>query len=456
MTVERERRSKLALALVALAVVTFYAMAFFPGTIGFDSAYQWWQARGGETSNIHGLGMTLLWRLSYAVTRGPAFLFMLQLGLYWCGLVLVAASLPGRRFWRIAFLLGAGLAPIPFVVFSSVVSDALMMALLCCAFGICVCALGHGRRMPFVLALALLFFAILVRKNALPAVIPLTIFACWREFGASGAKPMRFVLAGLCIGVAMQGANLLLERGVDRPVTVFAGTAVWDLAAVSIATGELLLPPSIHGPELIVADLRQAFVPYSNATIFSATHADMAQPFFDPGDPRNDEIRRAWIEAIVRHPREYLAHRWRVTGALFGEKRPEWPRELVYFPGNTQYRDNPPVASNATRLHAWLIDGFGATRASILFAAWPYVFLALIAGAVAWRRREHTHAQAAMAAIASGLLYAAPLPVIAPSAELRYLAWTCAAAVLGAALTLAAWRSPLTSAPRATTLRAPF
>lgn len=441
-------------AIVALAAATFYATIFYPGTIGFDSAYQWWQARGGETSNVHGIGMTWLWRLSDAASQGPAFLFMLQLALFWCGLALVAASLPVRRAWRAAFFLVAGLAPIPFVVLSSVVSDAVMMAALCCALGICVSALGRGGRASFLLVLALLFLAILVRKNALPAVIPLAIFACWREFPALRSQFMRCVLAGSCIGIAMLGIDLLLERRVDHPVTVFAGTEVWDLAAISIATGDLLLPPSIHGPDLDVADLRQAFVPYANTTIFANTHADMSQPFFDPDDPRNGEIRRAWLDAIARHPGVYISHRWRLTRALFGSKQSDWPRELVYFPGNTQYRDNPVVSVNRGRLHAMLSGWIDATRSSILLAAWPYVLLALAAGLHAWRRRESPQAQAALATLASGLLYAAPLPLIAPSAELRYLAWTCLAAVLGAALALAA--SPLTTASRATNLRAPF
>jgi hypothetical protein len=433
---DSRRRTWLMLVTTALAAIAFYAVAFFPGAIGFDSAYQWWQARGGETSSVHGVGMTWLWRLGDALTQGPAALFLLQLAVFWCGLVLIAASLPVRRIWQIAFLLVAGLAPMPFVVLSSVASDAVLMALLCCALGICVSMSGRGNRAPCAAVLALLFVAVLVRKNALPAVIPLAVFACSREFPRWTL--MRNLLAGSGVAIAMQGASLLLERGVDRPVSVSAATQVWDLAAVSIATGEVLLPPTIHGAGLDAADLRQAFEPYTNVTTFTRTHAGLTPPFFAPGDARNDAIGRAWIDAIMRHPREYLTHRWHVTRALFGSKLPEWPREMVYFPENTQYRDNPAVPVNTGRLHVWVVGLIDASRSSLVLAAWPYVLLALIAGLVAWRRRTSEFAQAALAAIASGLLYAAALPVIAPSVELRYLAWTCVASVLGAALTLAA------------------
>lgn len=453
MKADRTITDWLPLLAVALSAMALYAAAFFPGTIPFDSAYQWWQARGGETTDIHGIGMTWFWRLSDAATKGPEFLFVLQLVLFWCGLTLVALSLPVRRAWRVFFMLVAGLAPVPLVVLGSVVSDATMMGLLSCAFGISVRALGRGRREPFLIVMALLFAAVTVRRNALPAAIPLAIYACWFEFSVLRGKPALAMLAGLCAALAMQGADALLEHRVDRPQTVFAGTAVWDLSAMSIASGEVLLPPSIHGPGLDVADLRQAFEPYSNVSIFARTHADMMQPFFDPDDPRNDEIRRAWLDAIMRHPRDYLAHRWRLTRALFGSKQPDWPRELVYFPGNTQYKDNPPIATNDGWLHAATIDVIERARAGVFLAAWPYVLLASVAAFVAWRRRESLQGKAALAVLASGLLYAAPLPLIAPSAELRYLAWTCLAAVLGAALAFTA--NPLTSAARATTLRAP-
>jgi hypothetical protein len=384
--------------------------------------------------------MTYLWWLGNAVASGTAPLFLLQLGLYWCGLLLIAAAMPVRLIGRIVFLLAAAFAPVCFVVLSSVVSDAVLMAVLCCAFGLCTLPPRRRWHWPFLLTLALLLLALLVRKNALPAVLPLLLFAVHREFYLGSGKPARCVLASLGVIALMQVAGLLLERTVERPVTLFAATTMWDLAAISIATDHLLLPPATHDPELDVDDLRQAFEPYSNTSIFARTHAGIAQPFFAPDDPLNSEIRHAWMAAIREHPDIYIAHRWRLTRGLFGSKDPAWPRELVYFPGNTQYRDNPPVAINASRLHAWFMARFEALRASQLLAPWPYLLLAATGALVAWRRRAAPLAQAALAVIASGLCYAAPLPIIAPSVELRYLAWTCLSAVIGAALAFSAAR----------------
>jgi hypothetical protein len=423
---------------LALAGCAFYAIAFYPGALNFDSAYQWWQARGNETSNIHGIGMTMLWRLSEWLAHGPGPIFLLQVGLLWCGLLLIAASLPVADAWRVLFLLGAATSPVVFVLFSAVVSDAVLMGVLCCALGT---TLWTGRckgHALFLLTIGLLLVAVLVRKNAIFAVVPLAILAADREFLAAGRR--RVLLVGLSVAGLLYASSLLLERTVDRRLTVFAATALWDLAAISIAVNELLLPPATHPAETRLVDLERDFVSYANTTIFAGP-SGLIEPFLDAEDPLNGEILRSWITAVLAHPQAYLAHRWQVTRGLFGSKQADWPRELVYFSGTTQYRDNPALPARTGEIHEWTLAQFEARRSSAVFAAWPYLLLAVIAIFVAWHRRESALAKAALATAASGLLYAAPLPFIAPSIELRYVGWTCLAGIISVAMAICAVRS---------------
>jgi hypothetical protein len=424
-------------AMLAVVAALSYAVIFYPGAMGFDGAYQWWQARGGETSNIHGVAMTWLFRLGDRLTPGPGPLFLLQLALFWSGIALIAQTPRVRSGWRMLFMLAVLMTPVWFVLFSFVASDVMLMSVLTCATGILLQAGIRHRRAWLVLTLALLFLALVLRKNALPAVVPLLVYLILMASGdapASRRSFMRAVIIAVPFVALMQLGNWGLERKVDRQTTLFPATALWDLAAISLDTNTVLLPPASHGDGLTLDDLRQSFVTYANTTIFATTHAGMRQPFLAPDDPLNAQIWRAWIKAIFDHPRAYLAHRWRVTLALFGSKRREWPRELLYFDGEYQYGENPPIEPNTSTPHAWLMQAFDAVRDTVVFAAWPYAVLALIALAVAWRRRGEQQAQAALAVICSGLLYALPLPLISPSAELRYLGWTCLSAVIGAAL----------------------
>ncbi len=437
-----ENRRVWPLWFAAVAGALGYAIVFYPGAMSFDSAYQWWQARGGESTNIHGVGMTWLWRASNALAPGPGAIFVLQLVLYWSGLALIARHLSAPTVWRFAFMLVVAAAPVCFVLVSHVWSDAMLMAVL--TFAVAIMLRGcEGHRRWLWVAWGLLFLAVTLRHNAIAAVFPLLLYSEHLRDGAG--KPLRTFCVALLAALLFQFASFLLERTVDQPRTLFAVTAEWDLAAISLDGGAILLPPATHGPGLTLDDLRQAFVPYTSATLFERTRAGMRQPFFAPADPLNDEIRRAWIEAIVAHPRAYLAHRWRLTKALFGSKSRDWPGGLVYFDGAYQYDGNPPVAPNTSNAHAWGLQVFDAMRDSVLLSAWPYLCLSLLMLAPAWRGRHRGDMGPAFAVLASGLLYAAPLPLIAPSAELRYTGWTCLATLIGTALALAA---PRRSNPR--------
>ncbi len=429
----------------AVTILVVYALVFYPGAMGFDVAYQWWQSRGGETTNIHGIGMTWFWQLENLITTGPGLLFVLQLMLLLTGAVLIADCLPVRQVWKLFFLLGTIGAPVCFVQFSAVGSDTMLTAALCCALGMLVVAAHAARASAVLIALSvlLIFFALLLRKNALFAVFPLLVYAIHitRKSRSTSSNLRSSIALGIALVALMQIGSWMLESHVDRRVAIFPATAMWDLAAMSIDANEVLLPPSTYGPGMTVDDLRQALVPYANTTLFEKTHAGMRQPFFDPNDPMNDKIRDAWIASIVRFPKYYLAHRWQVTRFLFGSKPAEWPRELVYYADEYHYRDNPNVNGNATKLHQWFVGLFETLRSTWALAAYPYLVVALAALALAWRRRQLLGAQAALVACASGLLYAMPLPLISPSAELRYLGWTCLSSILGIVLALSSFYS---------------
>lgn len=431
--------SALVVWLVAALGAATFAIVFYPGAMPFDAAYQWWQARGGTTSNIHGVGMVWLWRAVRLAIDGPGGMFALQLAVLWIGLALVARELDARPAWRAAVMIVAGFAPVCAVVMAHVWSDALLMAVLTLAVGAMVAFRRTHARSLIIASVALLFIALTLRHNALPAIVPLVVYAVYLWNGSRPLSKRRLVAVAFCLTTFLQVSAWAIEYTVDDRRTLFAATALWDLASISLQTHSMLLPPETHAPALTPDDLAQAFDEFSNASLFARTHAGMRQPFFRPDDPLNASVRSAWVSAIAANPGAYWDHRWRVTSGLFGTRPRAWPAELVYFNGEFQFDGNPPVAPNASVAHDWAIGLFERWRDGILLTAWPYLLIALVALAATLRRGD-SDLLPARAVLLSGLLYAAPLPIIAPSAELRYLGWTCLSALLGAALTFAAPR----------------
>jgi len=438
----RTPKSMRPLVLAALVIALFFIAGYFPGAMSLDSAVIWSQARGAPSTNIYGAGLRWLWWLTDKIWPGPGPLFLIQLALLWSGLVLIAQALASGLGARLAFLLVCACAPVLFVLLAHVWSDVMLLATLAFAVG----ALLHWRDtrrtgwfIAFWLALA---FAATLRHNVLPATLPLIAYALWLHFDARRA-PLRHKSAALILGTVVLGLGLhalgtLSAQSAQRRFPLWPATAMWDLAALSLDADHILLPAATHKPELTLADLSSAYVAYANVPIFTATQGRVIGPFFLDGDPALEPLQHAWLDAIAQDPRGWLAHRWRLTCALFGTKPRAWPHELIYVDEEVAFRDNPSVTPNRSALHTGYLRIAEGLRDTVALAAWPYLAVSLVAFYAAWRRRESRNAQAALVVLASGLAYAAPLPLIAPSAELRYLGWTCLAALIGTALAIAA------------------
>lgn len=431
------------IACAALAGFAIDALAYWPGQMSFDSAYAWWQARGGTTTNIVPPVFVWLWRACDALIEGPGLMFALQLALFWGGLALIAHAVRLHALACIGAFVLIAFAPVPWLLRGHVWTDVGLFCALTFACGALAICERNGRRRWLLPAALALGYAALLRHNALPAVLPLIAWAAWlgctRERRADPRRipQMAGTIALACI--VLIGAQGLLARGVDRQVPLWPSLAQFDLAAISVATGTVLLPEFMIGANLDTADLGQAFRSWSNTPMLVNTRHGMRDPFAEDFTPDQlQRLRAAWFGAITRHPDAWFAHRWRLSRALFGTHAREWPVELQYVDAQIAYGDNPAVAPNTGMAHVALMRMAAAARERGLLAAWPYLLIGLAALPLAWRHRRRLEARLALICVASAWLYALPLTLLAPSAELRYLGWPCVASLLALACALLA------------------
>lgn len=445
------------IGLCALAGFAIDLGAFWPGLMSFDSAYAWWQARGGETTDITSPTMIALWRGLDAVYAGPGLLFALHLAMFWSGLALVAHALRSGRLATLILMGAAAFAPVVWVLRAHVWTDVGLMAALTLAVGALANAQHDGHRAWLALALPALFYATALRHNALPALLPLVVWCGWlmtRDLRAMSAVPrLRAGIAASGVLLILFVATAAIDARVQRQVPMWPSLAQWDLAAISVSSGQLLLPAWMVGPGMSVAELGGAFRGWSNTPMLQHTQHGMRNPLSPMSADELAELRSAWFAAIRAHPRAWFAHRWRLTRALFGTHARDWPRELVFVDQEFAYRDNPPIAPNTTALHRILFGAAERLRDTIVLAAWPYLLIGLCALPLAWRRRAEVAGTGALVLLASAWAYALPLTVFAPAAELRYLGWSCLASVLAAACIAVTGRRDLPAAWRAARLR---
>lgn len=436
------RSGRAATLTAAVAGFALSLLILSPGQYPFDAAYQLWQARTGAFNDTSPVAMTGLWALLLRVDPNPAVLLWVNLALLWTGLALCLAVAVRPLWLRLVALIVLGLAPLTLVEMAHLLSDAHFAALLTFATGLAAWGLAARRRGPLVAACAVLVYAACVRYNAPIAAVP---------FGGIAAQALvpakaRGWRAACGAAAALVLASALLGAGLDRTLakeraTLWPSLALWDLAAMSVASDTMLLPAFTRGPGLTADELvaTGAFDPASNTLLYQKSRSGVRDGLgeaYSAAELRT--LRRAWIASVLGHPGAYIRHRLRTTWLLIGPHRGP-VHGVAYFEARSGYRDNPRlpqalVPAAQRRLYAIA----ASLTPTWWFSALPYLAASILALAAA--ARNDARGRVAIAAAASALAYTFPFVLLAPGAELRYLTWPIVAGPLALLLALASRR----------------
>lgn len=247
---------------VAIAIfgALLTAVLRWPGALNPDSVRQLEQARSFQFTDWHPPMMALLW----SVWPQPAFMLLLQVGLLWTGLFLIASTVDGK--WRYA-ILAVGFSPIAVHYGGVIQKDSVLAAGMMVAAG----CMAKGWRWA---AAGVAILTSFVRVNAGFAVAPL-IFRRRRLLWTP------LVAVALALSVQMS-ARLVAER-----TDVTKSLPLFDLAGIDHYSGGDRFPTGCYTPL-----------------------------FWDTlGEERCDRMRwkiepgKEWLGAIASHPSAYLQHR---------------------------------------------------------------------------------------------------------------------------------------------------
>ncbi|HMC91167.1 MAG TPA: hypothetical protein VKI45_01790, partial [Allosphingosinicella sp.] len=355
-------------------------------------------------------------------------MLVLQLGLYWLGLGLVAAALErrGRRFAAWAVLV-VGTGPILSCWVGAILKDAQLLGALSAAAGIAGWYALAERRRPAVATAAmlmLLLYATLVRANAVFATAPLTLALLgWPGLRRISWRAVACLAAIVIVILLTPPANHRLfgaeREGPENSLLLYdiVGTSIragTDSAGIPAARWKALAAAacySAQGWDALSEPGRCSIAPGLDAT------------------PETPPLYGLWRRTIAAHPLAYAAHRLAHFNATM--------RWLI---GIDEYGAVGPVDSEPNRL------GLGATPgaaeqalhdwASVWAAlplGWPILWLALAAlGLAASWKAPPTPERALcraflLSACCGGLSYLA----VSVASDLRYHLWTMLASGLG-------------------------
>lgn len=422
---EASAAARLAVVAVALLLAAASFAALWPGYALYDSVGQFRQALAGQYEDWHPPVMAWLWsglHRAFGGTGGP--LLALQLGLYWLGFGLLAEALVyARKNVAAGAVLLLGCSPLLLGWQAAILKDSQLLGALLAAFGLIASARLRDRRLTvlFTVPLIPLFgYALLVRSNAVFAVIPLLVFLSPRPIGLVG-KLIAIAFLSLAVIAAEPFVNHRLlgasASGVEKTQPLY------DLAAIGIS------------------DPKGS--PFTPAELARIKEKACVKPFF--WDPLGDEIAcgstverlqseapatlyRLWANAIVAHPLAYARHRlahWNST-----ERWLIPPGRIGAEPPATS-EPNPYGLAAPTSALARAIHAAGAAEAGTPLG-WPmfWTFLAIVAAPFAWARRNEPAASLALALAASAIGLEASFLLVSIASDLRYHLWAMTASAL--------------------------
>jgi len=397
--------------------------------------------------------MAGLWSLLLRVSGTAASLYWLHFGLLSSAFVLFALA-----FWRsnlpgaVWLLRPAACSPAILNFIGVLWKDVGLAVSLAFCFA-CVAlsrAARAGQITTLLVVLVVSFYAVGVRYNAVPALLPLLWLLLLPFFGRLGWRRSVGMATLAIIGPALflVGGRLVSYQLLDaKRIHLEQAIELFDLAAISIISGADVIPDEAKSANFTSQALRASYSPASSSSLIFRPDPAISPPLQLTESPQHLTIfRQAWEHAIINYPWAYLSHRGAVFASLLGLGRQtpfaatvDYGQQSATFEAGVGVLGDPAVKSIdvgrpifGQRVAASLLMAFvnwAAVHTYLFFGwLWLLVLVATFVAAIVLRKRPM--ADVAIGLSASGLLYLLPYFFVAPSSDFRYLYWSIVAANL--------------------------
>ncbi|MGW7465463.1 hypothetical protein ACWGJT_12360 [Streptomyces xantholiticus] len=425
----RERRWLWGLAIIAATSCLATVFVFSPGYLSPDSLFQLKQAKGKEPlSDWHPPIMSLAWRALIAVTGTLASMAVLQAVIFWGALWVVACLVHESTASRSGALaiLGAGLLPHVVTFVGVVWKDVHMAFALLATSAIALTGLqlradrSTLRWALFAIGALCLIYAVLVRKNALFAAIPvflLLVLALWRR---PGRQIWTITTAALLLGLVASTTAITL---VARPVKTHQVSQIMldDLLHV-LDVAELqsaAVSPDLR--ERLVAGAKECDRTNSlSDSYWSCYGRGEHGPFTAVAHP--DEITSLWISEMADDVPGYLRYRLQLFSEFLFEPRYQYHPGIS--PNDQGLQLSHPRLGTALQTY---VDG-AARHVPVLFAGWFWLTIALV---LSMCPGSGTFALPVRLLGISAAAYVLSYLPILPVTNYRYMYWSAIACTLG-------------------------
>ena len=431
--------------LVAFLCLLVVYGAWYPGVFTLDEQDIVAQGLSGKLHDGHSPVLVQFWALTHKLKPGPSIPYLL--GLTW--VLLMSArllhDLLGTVMGAAASLCGLILLPPVFAALALVTKDLFFVgAMLTVVWAVSRYSQAPQRR-SLVWALLAMQLAVLLRIDALFALLPVALYFGWlvgcnRKVKPAAAAVLSLVGSGLVLIAMLAGAKLVSLAGLRAtPYHAEQVMMLFDLSAISLNQDRVLIPESRQGATGFPLPLMRARFDNGNADplIWSK---DNHQLVYAP-DANHAELHASWREAVMAYPASYLRFRMEYAAAFMGIR---YNREMIrgQFSGDGSMIQRPEEGWEAAQSPMQRFYTALSHNPSLQFVYLPWfwllcgVFPLLVFGV----RPRAVQGASALAShgvllVFSAVSYTLLMATVSASALARYHAWPRVA--IGMAIVLA-------------------
>jgi hypothetical protein len=428
-----------------LCLLVLYG-SWYPGVFTLDEQDIVAQGLSGRLHDGHSPLLVQFWKLTHKFKPGPAIPYLLGLAFVLAMASRLLYELLGTVLGAAASLCGLILLPPVFVALALVTKDLFFVG----GMLLVVWTVARYHRQPghksLVCALLAMLLAVLLRIDALFALLPVALYLGWmvghkRSLNPAAAAVAALVGGGLML-IAMLAATKLVSLVALRATPYHAEQVMmlYDLSAISLHQDHVLIPASRQGATGFPLPVMRARFDNGNADplIWSK---DNHRLVYAP-NANHAELHAAWRDAVMTYPASYLRFRMEYAAAFIGIR---YNRDIIrgQFTGDGSMVQRPeegwePAQSPLQRFYTMLSL---TPSLQFLFLPWFWLLCAVFPLLVFGIRPRAAQRAPALAGhgvllVFSAVSYTLLMSTVSASALARYHAWPRVA--IGVAIVLAA------------------
>jgi hypothetical protein len=359
--------AKLSKALLYSSAITLLIVlvvaSFSPGCTNVDTIDMWGQAHSRIYHDWHSVALTIIMTYLIRIYDGLQPVLVLQTLLFATGILLTIKKY-STPLIGIFLLLAFSLAPPIFFWLGFVGVDSFMACSLIFAIG-AIYRYKESGAWPFLwLGLIGLYFGVATRHNGVFAVPFLLAWLFLRRPWFRSWLKIALVLLVFVGFLKVTDAAFRVRHEYPEQ----AGF-LYDLAALSVKSGTMMVPPEFQKPGISLPMVQKALDPFNDGWLFWGPDS-VIRLTESPQDMR--DLESTWMKAVVTHPVEYLAWRSRYFARYAGIDT----MELEPIIESCIVPNEQGLVAVQSRLHRWIMDHLKRIDQSILFR--PYFYLSIL------------------------------------------------------------------------------